>query len=302
LGAGDDAAVVDAAPIVISADLSFEGIHFRRDWLRADEIGWRAAASALSDLAAMAAMPIGILASVAASPEDATSFARDVMSGVSEAAHEFSAELLGGDVSGSSGPFVIDVIVVGHTEHPVRRSGALPGDSVWITGELGGSAAALAAWHAHRQPEPGARRRFARPRPRIAEAAWLARTGALHALIDLSDGLAGDARHIAAASNVRIRLQLERIPIDPAAISLPQQLEDAADVASPLRLALAGGEDYELCFASPATFGDEHVSEFRDRFGIRLTRVGSVVEGEGVVSVDEDGQEHALEMTGYSHL
>ena len=302
VGAGDDAAVIDASPLVISADLSFEGIHFRRDWIAASEIGWRATAAALSDLAAMAATPIGILVTLAASPGDA-SFAMDVMAGVSEAANAVAAELLGGDVSRSPGPFVIDVIVVGRADHPVTRSGATPGDSIWVTGRLGGAAAAVAAWSVGRAPEPDARRHFAHPVPRIAEARWLARAGALHALIDLSDGLAGDARHLAAASGVCVQLRLDRIPIDPSAVAAPPSLtSDATPLGTPLRLALGGGEDYELCFAAPVSFTEEIADAFRAEFGIALTRVGSVVEGEGVVAVDEDGRTHAFDLSGYSHM
>jgi len=302
LAAGDDAAVIDASPLVISADLSFEGIHFRRDWITASEIGWRATAAALSDLAAMAARPIGVLVTFAASSDDA-SFAMDVMAGVSEAVTAVAAELLGGDVSRSPGPFVIDVIVVGQAAHPVTRSGARPGDSVWVTGRLGGSAAAVAAWSAGRAPHPDARRRFAHPVPRIGEARWLARAGALHALIDLSDGLAGDARHLAAASGVCVQLRLDRIPIDPsAAAQAPSGKSAATPLGAPLRLALGGGEDYELCFAAPASFTEEMAEVFRAEFGIALTRVGSVVEGEGVVAVDENGRAHALDVSGYSHM
>lgn len=302
LGAGDDAAVVDATPLVISADLSFEDVHFRRDWITAREIGWRATAAALSDLAAMAATPMAILVSFAATSKDAD-FALEVMGGASDASVAFGAALIGGDVSRSTGPFVIDVIVLGQTPKPVARSGAVAGDSLWVTGSLGGAAAAVAAWMSGQEPDPAARLRFARPQPRIDEALWLAGTGLLHAMIDLSDGLAGDARHLAAASNAGIRLDLGRIPIDPASgTSAPLSQGESSRVSGPLRLALGGGEDYELCFAAAAQFGEREAAAFRERFGVPLTRVGSVVTGAGVVSVDERGEVHALELAGYTHL
>lgn len=302
LGAGDDAAVVDASPLVISVDLSFEDVHFRRKWITAREIGWRATAAALSDLAAMAARPLAILVSFAAKSEDAD-FALEIMGGASDASIAFGAALIGGDVSRSTGPFVIDVIVLGHTPKPVARSGAVPGDSVWVTGSLGGAAAAVAAWMSGREPDRSARIRFARPAPRIEEALWLAETGLLHAMIDLSDGLAGDARHLAVASNAGIQLDLGKIPIDPAlGTSAPASQVESAGMPGPLRLALGGGEDYELCFAAAAQFGDFEAAAFRERFGIPLTRVGSVVPGSGVVARDEHGEVHALELAGYTHL
>ncbi len=284
---GDDAAVIDASPLVVSADLSFEDVHFRRDWITPDEIGWRATAASLSDLAAMAAVPVGILVTMAVKPDDATAFATSVMAGASLAAVAYGAALLGGDISRSTGPFVLDVISVGHAGRPILRSGAQPGDSIWVTGSLGGAAAAVAAWSAGGAPDPAARARFAHPIPRIAEARWLAERGVLHALIDLSDGLAGDVRHLAAASNVCIRLDVSQIPIHPAANR---------------QLAIQGGEDYELCFAAPPSFGDSLVEAFQHAFELPLTRVGSVEAGSGVLALEDDGSAHSLEAMGYSHL
>jgi thiamine-monophosphate kinase len=225
------------------------------------------------------------------------------MAGVSRVAIAHGTALLGGDVSRSTGPFVIDVIALGHAEEPVRRSGAQPGDGIWVTGSLGGAACAVAAWTAGELPDPEARARFAHPLPRIEEARWLAQQGALHALIDLSDGLAGDAGHMAAASDVRIRLELARIPLHRAVHDAPARAAHGeVNIGSALRLALAGGEDYELCFAAPPSFGKSLVDAFQERFGIALTRVGSVEAGSGVVVVDKDGGTHALALTGYSHV
>jgi thiamine-monophosphate kinase len=195
---GDDCAVLSRpeGSLVISTDLSIEGHHFRREWLTPEEIGWRAAAAGLSDLAAEGAAPIGVLASVAVPRGEANATER-IMAGVGSVAAEVGGRVLGGDLS--AGPFVIiDVTAVGHTDRAVTRSGARPGDGLWVTGRLGGARAALDAWREGREPDGSARERFARPAPRIVAGQWLSARGA-RAMIDVSDGLAGDAAHLAAA-------------------------------------------------------------------------------------------------------
>ena len=294
VGPGDDCAVVHGAGIAISVDLSVEDVHFRRDWLEAEEIGWRAAAAALSDLAAVAAAPVGVLVSLALPPADDSG--NRVMAGLSEAAARHGALLLGGDLSRSPGPLVIDVVAVGRTGAPVLRSGVLPGDEIWVTGRLGGAAAAVAAWRAGRAPDPPARAAFARPNARISEARWLAEHGGLHALIDLSDGLAGDAAHLASASGVRIVLDLADVPVHESA-------GQAGTAGDALALALGGGEDYELCFAVASGTGDALAPGFLRTFGLELTRVGRAVPGEGLFARERaDAEPRPLGMGGFSHF
>src|SRR5690606_7422921 len=134
LGPGDDCALFSADRVAISSDLSLEGVHFRRDWIGPEEIGYRAAAAALSDLAAMAARPIGILSAVAVPAGDLPDYAVSLSVGMREAAAEVGASVLGGDVARSPGPIVLDVTVVGEATRPVLRSGARVGDAVWVTG------------------------------------------------------------------------------------------------------------------------------------------------------------------------
>lgn len=274
MGPGDDAAVVAGDGIVISSDLSVEGIHFRREWLSPREIGYRAAAAALSDLAAMAARPIGVLASLAVSPADAGDFAAEVMDGARAAAEGVGGTLLGGDLTRSPGPVILDVTVVGEAGTPVLRSGARAGMEVWVTGELGAAALCVMLLLRGDEPSPSARRRFAAPEPRIREARWLAERGVPAAMLDLSDGLAGDAAHLAAASGVAIVLDAAAIPIHPALAAAGVHGDEA------FRLATAGGEDYELCFCAEAGAGEAVAAEFRAAFSVALTRVGRV-EGDG---------------------
>jgi thiamine-monophosphate kinase len=291
---GDDCAVVAAEGVALSTDMSVEGVHFRRDWLTAHEIGWRAAAAALSDLAAVAARPIGILVSLAVPAEDAGEFAQQLMAGCREAAESVSGLLLGGDTTRSPGPVVVDVTVVGEAPRPVLRSGAAHGHEVWVTGELGGAAACVAALEAGRQPKPGARARFARPVPRIREALWLLGRGAPSAMIDLSDGLAGDAAHLSAASGVAILLVPELVPVHPAARSRSRE--------STLGAGLHGGEDYELCFTAPVGAVQPHVDAFVRAFGVPLSCVGRVGGGAGVWFVDAEGHRTPVQDGGWQHF
>lgn len=296
VGPGDDCAVIVGDGIAVSTDMSVEGVHFRRDWLSLREIGCRAAAAALSDLAAVAARPIGILASLAIPPGDAGTHAVQVMEGVRRAADHAGAALLGGDTTRSPGPLVIDVTVLGETRHPVLRSGARVGDEMWVTGDLGASALFVAQKLAGGEADHAARARFATPEPRVREARWLAERGLPTAMIDLSDGLAGDAAHLAAASDVAVLLAAELIPVHPAV------RRHAASRDEALRLALAGGEDYELCFTAPMGEVEGFVREFQETFRVRLTCVGRVAGGDGVWWTDAEGHRTPLELRGWQHF
>jgi thiamine-monophosphate kinase len=285
---GDDCAVLEVGGerIAITTDMSVEDVHFRIGWLRPHEVGRRAAASALSDLAAMAAAPLGVLVSLGVSPEWPDDFVADVMAGVGDAAGAVGATVLGGDLVRSE-RLVLDVTALGRAPSPVWRSGARVGDGLWVTGRLGGPAAAIEAWQAGREPEASARERFAFPTPRIAEAMWLRDRGA-RAMIDVSDGLAADAGHIAAASAVRCAVEAERVPVHAAAAA-------GRDV-----LALIGGEEYELLVAMPSDSPPELSLEFEQRFDLLLTRIGRIEEGQGV-SVTSEGQSIDLP-TGFRHF
>ena len=271
LGAGDDAAVLEAGRLVMSTDLTVEDVHFRRTWVTFAEVGARAVTAAASDLAAMAAAPVAVLISVAVANREAQAVLSELGDGIKEALKVLGAPLVGGDLSASPGPVIIDVTVVGSAEEPVTRGGAQAGDELWVTGVLGGSAGAVRAWREGAEPNPGLRASFVRPTARIKEALWLAGQVHVRAMIDLSDGLAGDAGHLAAASDVRIVLDPRLVPVHP---------DLTGDDARPL--AMSGGEDYELCFASPPDVTARRADEFEDRFGIGLTLVGQVEEGTGV--------------------
>lgn len=290
LGPGDDAAVLEGG-WVISTDLTVEGVHYRKGWIGEEEVGWRAAAAALSDLAAMAAEPVGILVSMAF-PRDSGLDVAAVQRGVRAAAAKVGASVLGGDLSRSPGPLVLDLTVVGRADAPVSRAGAGPGDELWVTGRLGGSAAAVVLWRSGKEPPQALRAAFARPTPRVAAARVLARAGVLRALVDISDGIAGDAGHLAAAGDVKVVLERERIPV-------ADGVEAALGPAGAMEAALRGGEDYELCFAAPP--GAVAVETMEREAGVALTRVGRVEAGSGVWLEAADGSSAPLLGGAYDH-
>lgn len=264
VGIGDDGAVLDVpvgSRLVVSTDTTVEDVHFRQGWLTPHEIGWRAAMAALSDLAAMGATPLGALLALTVPARWRESLG-DLAQGLGDAAAHSRAPIVGGDVTDGD-RLALAITVLGHARRPLARGGAVPGDTLYVTGRLGGPAAALAAWERGDEPPAWARERFAGPEARIAAGEWAAARGA-HAAIDLSDGLSGDLAHLAAASGVRCVLDLERVPampgIDP-------------------RQAVMSGEEYELLLAASAL----DVSAFaRAHGGLELTAVGRVERGEGV--------------------
>jgi len=295
IGPGDDGAVLSGGWIV-STDLSVEEIHFRRDWITPREVGYRATAAALSDLAAMAARPVGGLASVALPVSDPHDVGVALHEGIWDALSAVEGVLLGGDLTASPGPRIVDVTVLGRTRRPVLRSGARPGDELWVTGRLGGAAGAVRAWESGREPPPALRERFVRPRPRVKEIRWLRDRCDLRSLIDLSDGLAGDAAHLAAAGGVSPVIQGASVPVEPL-------LREWAGEEEAIDLALGGGEDYELLLVAPPGSVGEWAREFAERFGLPLTRIGRIEDGEGVLWIPPGEEEpRLLAAGGFDHF
>jgi thiamine-monophosphate kinase len=289
---GDDCAVIVPGPgrIVMSTDMSVEGIHFRTAWLEPEEIGWRAAAAALSDLAAAGADCIGLLAALTVPDEADAAQLVAVMRGMGAAVRSVGGQVLGGDLSRGTG-WSLAVTVVGRTERPVSRHGARAGDGLWVTGFLGGARAALSSWKAGSEPPAIARHGFAHPLPRLEAGRWLA-AHAASAMVDLSDGLGADAAHLAAASGVSIDLDVGAVPVSPA---VPER-----DTEEPAPLfAARGGEDYELLAALPPGFGAAECRAFEAACGIPLTRVGIVGAGSGTRLVF-DGR--PVDARGYDHF
>lgn len=258
IGIGDDGAVLDVpagSRLVVSTDSTVEEVHFRTAWLTPEEIGWRATTAALSDLAAMGASPLGVLLALTV-PERWRASLGALAEGIGAAVSAQGAPIVGGDVTDGD-RLALAITVLGHAPHPLSRAGARVGDQLYVTGALGGSGAALAAWMGGGTPSPAARARFAHPEARIAAGRWLAVRGATSA-IDLSDGLTGDAAHIAHASGVRCALSLDAVPCMPGVSA---------------REAIVSGEEYELLITAPSL----DVRAFSAAFGgLALTAIGRV--------------------------
>ena len=287
LGPGDDAAVLRGG-LAVSTDLAVEGVHFRFDWISESEAGFRAGAAALSDLAAMGARPLALLVSLAVSRDGGQAVALDLQRGVRRAGDRVGVAIIGGDVSRSPGPAVLDVVVVGKTSGIVSRGGAEPGQHLWVSGSLGAAAAAVGAWSEGMAPTAAARRRFAMPPDRIPLGRALARAGIATSMIDISDGLVLDAGRIAASSGARICILPHRVPVDPGA-------------GGDLNLALQGGEDYELMFtANPGA--EPGILALGRELSMSLTRIGMVEAGAGVVLEDERGGRTVPGDGGFDHF
>ena len=283
LGSGDDAAIVVADGVTAtSVDALVDGVHFKREWSSLEQIGAKALAVALSDLAAMGAEP-GEAYVVLGVPLDLDEEGCiELLDGMARVAEEAGTSLAGGDVTRAP-VLTLAMTVVVHArsaEDLVTRAGARPGDALVVTGELGGAAAGLLLLEGpgslrssfvanSATKDERARSLIARqlePRPRLEAGRALAQAGAT-AMIDLSDGLGGDAGHIAAASGVGLRIDAALLPIQ----------EGVAEVAAaagrdPLELAVSGGEDYELL----ATIPPDRIA------AVPATRIGDVVAGDGV--------------------
>lgn len=283
IGPGDDAAGVAFRPgrmPLVTSDLLMDGRHFILADAGPRAVARKAMAVNLSDIAAMAGEPIAAILSVALPASGGRALAEELYRGFREVADEFGTALAGGDTNTWDGPLVICVTLLGEAGEygPVRRSGARAGDWLMVTGPLGGS---ILGKHLE-------------VIPRIREAQQLRRFVELHAMIDLSDGLAGDLRHICAESHCGAVLEAQAIPINRAAIHLSER-----DGRSPLEHALTDGEDFELLFAVSPVDGQRLLDD-QPIAGVTLSKVGECAEGEGLW-LDDQHRRVALAVTGYEH-
>jgi thiamine-monophosphate kinase len=296
VGPGDDAAVLERSPhqVLLTTDALVEGVHFRRPWLTARELGARAFEVAASDVAAMGGRVRAVLLAIAAPAGWPVDDLRGVVRGVESAARRAGGALVGGNLA-SARELALTVTVLGDAPaRPLLRSGARNGDQLFVTGRLGGAAFGLRLLTGARSLPAGetARRCWRRPVARLQAGRALATAGIATAMMDLSDGLLVDAGRLARASGVGLVIDATRVPLAPALRGL--------DSRAARGLAMCGGEDYELLFAvSPRRLARLAALDL----GCAATRIGEVQAGRGVTVVDAEGRRLPMpRRAGHEHF
>jgi thiamine-monophosphate kinase len=291
-GIGDDTAVLEGPGegrlLLFACDTIAEGVHFTADAVP-EQIGHKALACNLSDIAAMGGIPRAATLSLGCAPETPVSTIDGIWAGMRTLASAFDVDLVGGDTHRSPAGLILSVAIVGEIERElcVRRAGAKAGDFVVVTGALGGSML-------------GRHMTFT---PRVREGRWLAERKLVSAMIDLSDGLASDLHHVCAASGVGAELFADRVPIAEAARQLAQM---GARASTPLGRALYDGEDFELLATVSPELLDETASDYLEMFGEPLTVLGKMLArtaaGPQVTLIHPDGRTQELTPSGFDHF
>jgi thiamine-monophosphate kinase len=311
-GIGDDTAVLLPKPgarLLATTDLIVEDVHFRRAWASPFDIGWKAMAVNLSDIAGKGGQPLWALVGLALPAPADLGEVEALYEGMRQAAAPHGVAIVGGDTSVSPRGWFVNVTLLGeHEGSPRLRSGAAPGDAVAVTGTLGRSAAGLAALEAGGARLAAVRHgtlgavttAHLRPTARVAEGRWLGTAATVHAMMDCSDGLATDLAHICRASRVRARVELDRVPVDPAARDVAGALG-----ADTLAWATSGGEDFELLLTCDPASVDALRDGLHRATGTALTVVGEIEASNaleaGVTFLGADGQRVAIP-AGYEHF
>lgn len=285
VGAGDDAAILhltENANVVATTDMLMDGVDFELGRHDSDRIGRKSLAVNLSDVAAMAAVPIGALISVALPRQGGEALARRLIEGMLSLAEEFDCPIAGGDTNSWDGPLVISVTALGEVPPERRwlRGGAQPGDAILVTGQFGGSIL-------------GHQFDFT---PRVREALWLAEHATIHAAMDVSDGLSLDLSRICEASGCGAVIDLDKVPIAPAAEQFAQQRRDGSTA---LDHALSDGEDFELILAVPPDEATQLIAN--QPLTTPLTQIGQFIAETGLFARLPDDKQRPLTPRGFEH-
>jgi thiamine-monophosphate kinase len=292
-GIGDDCCVLRLPAgheALITTDFSLEGVHFRRDWESAEATGHRCLARGLSDIAAMGGTPLAAFLSLALPPDLRQQWVDGFMRGLLKLAKEFGVGLAGGDTAASRTGVIADIIVVGSAPKgsAVMRSGARPGDSIYVTGRLGAAARRISELASARQRRWPDVLRTALPEPRIKIGERLRQRRLASAMIDVSDGLSTDLSHICEESGVGAEIHADRVP-RAQVVGLRQPVD--------LRFALHGGDDYELLFtAKPSAKIPLGIA------GVPVTKVGLITRSKQMVLIAHGGARQTLRPRGWEHF
>jgi len=285
-GIGDDASVVRlprGCELLVTTDFTLEGIHFRREWHPAESAGHRCLARGLSDIAAMGGEPVAAFLSLALPADLPQGWVDGFFRGLLRLARRFKVPLAGGDIASSSSGILADIVVLGSVPagRAVLRSGARPGDAIYVTGMLGGSVATLNMLRSGVRIDPRHQPGHFLPTPRIAAGRYLRQHRLASAMIDLSDGLSTDLAHLCEESGVGAMILAGALPRDPA---------------DPLDYALHGGEDYELLFTAPAS------RRIPARIaGVPVTRIGQIIRGRKMWLQTPEGRQ-PFTPSGWEHF
>ena len=301
-GIGDDSAVLklkDKACLVASTDTLVEGVHFRLETQTPRQLGKKAVCVAVSDIGAMGAVPRYLLCSVGCRSADSMKFIESLSQGVEDGCREFEVCLVGGNLSESQTVF-IGMTALGETlrNDIILRSGAAAGDDIYVTGTLGDSALGLRILSS--DPKVGGCEGFVsrhlEPTPRLEVGRMVAERGVASSMIDLSDGLFCDLEKITSEHGLGAEVSLADIPLSPGFLSLSGRLSEDA-----YRLAVSGGEDYELLFTSSAEkrAATEEISRL---CGVAISKIGSVTGGGKIKFFDEGGEEVFYDTGGFEHF
>jgi len=303
LGIGDDAALIEIGErfLVVTTDLLVENTHFRMDINDPYLLGWKSAAVNISDIAAMGGEPTYSFVSIGL-PDIDVSVVESIYQGLADANASFGSAIAGGDTVGSSAGIVINVTQLGTVERAevARRDGARAGDSVIVTNTLGDSLAGLQlllklGLDEARRASTFCVEKHLKPEPRVAEARAAVKTGKVHAMMDLSDGLSLDLARLCAASGVGARVKADALPL-----SQDLHIASARLDADPAALAAAGGEDYELLITCGASDSAALINAI-ESVGSSARVIGEIVERSGIVLVSPDGAERPMP-TGWQHF
>lgn len=306
LGIGDDAAAVrfNSEILLISTDMLVEGIHFRREFTTAKQLGSKAITVCLSDIASMGGTPRWVTVSLGIPQHTDLDEVQEFFRGLKSAGDKYGVIVVGGDTVRSPGPWIIDVASLGSAKpgNLKPRSAAKVGEFLLVTGELGASAAGLdVLLHSEADIPTEARQeavyRHICPPARVSEGIFLGTLEHVSAMIDISDGLGKEVHEIAAASNVGIMLEGDLIPIAPSATVVATCMsKDPADYA------LWGGEDYELLFTVSPGRHQEIMEMLPKRYGTKVSVIGRVVPPEEGVTIRKEGERLPLPNWGYDHF